>query len=102
MLLHGEILDGTIHPSATVSYNKWFFNMLSASISYSVENRSYTNVGFGMALNLGSFQIYAVTDNFYCLIDPEGTKTININFGMNFIFGYKEKKPSQSLYQDTP
>ena len=102
MLLHGEILDGTIHPSATVSYNKWFFNMLSASVSYSIENRSYTNVGFGMALNLGAFQIYAVTDNFYCLFDPEDTKTININFGLNFIFGYKEKKPSQSLYQDTP
>jgi len=102
LLLHGEMLNGVLHPSATVSYNKWFCNMFSASLSYSIVNRSYSNVGFGMALNLGPWQIYLLTDNFYCLLKPETTQTINLHFGMNFIFGYRAKKPDASLYQETP
>jgi len=101
-LMRGEMLDGVMHRSATLSYNKWFFNMLSASVSYSYENRSYTNIGLGMALNLGALQIYVVSDNIYCLFNPETVRTANVHFGLNFIFGYREKKPSHSLYQDTP
>jgi hypothetical protein len=102
LLFRGEMLNGRLHPSATVSYNKWFGNMFSASLSYSMENRSYNNVGLGMALNLGPWQIYVLTDNFYCLINPEGTKTINLHFGWNFIFGYKESKPNETMYRDYP
>jgi hypothetical protein len=101
-MLRNEMLNGASHPSATVSYNKWFFNALSASVSYSMVNRSYMNLGFGMALNMGAFQMYAITDNFYCLFYPERSRTVNVHFGFNFIFGYKEKKPTESLFEDTP
>lgn len=102
LLIRSEFFNGGIHPSFTVSYNKRFFNMLSASASYSIMNRSYMNLGFGLALNLGPWQTYVTTDNLYCLFDPEGTRTVNLHFGFNFIFGYKEKKANESLYQDTP
>jgi hypothetical protein len=102
LLFRGETLNGTLHPSETVSCNKWFGNMFSASLSYSIENRSYNNVGIGMALNLGPWQIYLLTDNFNCLFNPEGTKTINIHCGMNFIFGYREVKPNSTMYRDSP
>jgi hypothetical protein len=100
LLFRGEMQNGILHPSATISYNKWVCNLLSASVSYSMENRSYNNVGLGIALNLGAWQIYALSDNFYCLFNPEAVKTINLHFGMNFIFGYKETKPNASLYRD--
>jgi hypothetical protein len=100
VLFRGEMMDGKLHPSETVSYNKWFGNSFSASVSYSIENRSYNNVGLGMALNLGPWQLYILTDNFYCLLNPEGTKTVNLHFGMNFIFGYKEVKPNAIYYRD--
>lgn len=102
LLIRSEFFNRSIHPSITVSYNKWFFNMLSATASYSIMNRSYMNLGFGLALNLGPWQTYVATDNLYCLFDPEGTRTVNVHFGFNFIFGYKEKKANESLYQDTP
>jgi hypothetical protein len=102
LLIRSEFFNNGIHPSLTVSYNKWFFNMLSATASYSIMNRSYMNLGFGLALNLGPWQTYVTTDNLYCLFDPEGTRTVNLHFGVNFIFGYKEKKANESLYQDTP
>lgn len=102
LLMRNEFFNKRWYPSFTVSYNKWFFNMLSAAVSYSVMNRSYLNLGFAMALNLGPWQTYVSTDNLYCLFDPEGTRTVNVHFGINFIFGYKELKPNYSLFRDTP
>lgn len=101
LLMRNEFFNRRWYPSFTVSYNKWFFNMLSAAVSYSVMNRSYMNLGFAMALNLGPWQTYVSTDNLYCLFDPEGTRTVNVHFGINFIFGYKELKPNYSLFRDS-
>ncbi|MFH0866669.1 MAG: DUF5723 family protein [Bacteroidota bacterium] len=102
LLMRSEFFNNRMYSSFTLSYNKWFFNMLSAAVSYSVMNRSYLNLGFAMALNLGPWQTYVSTDNLYCLFDPEGTRTVNLHFGINFIFGYKEAKPNYSLFRDTP
>ena len=101
LLIRNEFFNKSIHPALTVSYNKWFFNMLSATASYSIMNRSYMNLGFGLALNLGPFQTYVLTDNFYCLLAPERTRNVNVHFGFNFIFGYKIKKVGERLFQDT-
>jgi hypothetical protein len=102
LLMRSEFFNKRMYPSFTVSYNKWFGNMLSAAVSYSIMNRSYLNLGFAMALNLGPWQTYVGTDNLYCLFDPEGTRTVNVHFGINFIFGYKEAKPNYSLFRDIP
>jgi hypothetical protein len=102
LLMRGEFFNRHMYPSFTVSYNKWFGRMLSAAVSYSVMNRSYLNLGFAMAMNLGPFQGYVSTDNFYCLLDPESTKTINIHFGLNLIIGYKDVKPNYSLFRIIP
>ncbi|HNW99575.1 MAG TPA: DUF5723 family protein [Bacteroidales bacterium] len=102
LLMRGDFFNKRLYPSFTASYNKWFGNMLSAGVSYSVMNRSYMNLGFAMAFNLGPWQTYVATDNIYCLFDPEGARTANVHFGINFIFGYKEAKPNYSLLRDTP
>jgi hypothetical protein len=101
LLIRTEIFNKQLHPAFTASYNKWFGKMFSAAVSYSVMNRSYTNIGFGLALNLGPFQTYIVGDNLYALMKPTGSRAFNIHFGFNFIFGYKEVKPNDSLYKDT-
>lgn len=98
LLVRNDFYKG-LHPSVTASYNKRFFNMLSASVSYTVVNRSYVNLGFGMALNLGPFQMYVLTDNFYSMLAPTRTKNVNVHFGMNFIFGYKEKNDGGSMFK---
>ena len=74
--------------------------MLSASVSYSIMNRGFANIGFGVALNRPG-QTISATDNIYCLFDPEGTRNVNVHLGINFIFGYKEKKANESLYKET-
>jgi len=102
LLFRNEFFDGKYIPAVTASFNKRFGRMFSASAAYSIMNKSYTNLGFGMALNLGPFQTYVTSDNLSCLFAPTKTKNVNIHFGINYVFGLKEKKPTQSLFEDTP
>lgn len=99
LLVRSEFFNKGIHPALTVSYNKWFSNMLSATASYSIMNRSYMNIGFGLALNSENWQTYVTTDNLYCLFDPEGTRNVNVHFGFNYIFGYKETKAGKPKFK---
>jgi len=96
-LIRGDIFNGGIHPSLTLSYNKRFFNMFSAVASYSIMNRSYLNLGFGMSIQLSAFQFYILNDNFHGLLSPTTSKNTNVHFGMNFLFGYKVKPPEAPL-----
>lgn len=91
LLIRNEFFNRRMHTALSLSYNKKFFNALSASLSYSIMNRSFANIGLGFALNLGPVQTYFVSDNLYCLVAPLETKSVNIHFGINFIFGYKTK-----------
>jgi len=96
-LIRGDIFNGGIHPSLTLSYNKRFFNMFSAVATYSIMNRSYLNFGFGMSLQLSAFQFYVLNDNIYGLFFPTSSRNANVHFGINFLFGYKVKPPEAPL-----
>jgi len=98
VLIGNETFNRRIHPSLTISYNKKFFNVLSASVSYSIMNRSVTNFGAGFALNMGPFQMYVLADNVYGLIQPLKTRVFDLNFGFNLIFAYKEKKGVKTIH----
>jgi len=97
LLIRSDIFNGRIYPSYTLSYNKRFANFFSATATYSVMNRSYTNIGFGFSLQLGPVQLYAINDNIYGLFFPTSAKNTNIHFGLNLVFGYKIKPPQAPM-----
>ena len=96
-----------------VAYNYHLGNFLSATASYSIYNRSYSNLGAGISLNLGPVEIYMLTDNVLAFgtlnprdnfLNNNGSSSINIDtkkvrngqvhFGINLTFGRdKKKKP---------
>lgn len=98
-LVRFEIFNKMWHPSLTISYNKQIGNMLSLTANYSILNRSYSNVGFGMALNLGFWQIYATADNIWGAFYPTTARNAIIHFGMNFVFGYRKMKNNENVPQ---
>lgn len=85
-----EIYDGKLRPSLTLSANTRVIRNFSASLSYSMVNSSYNNIGVGVAAKLGPFQLYAVSDNVLAM-NPNTAKTANIRFGMNMMFGCRKK-----------
>jgi len=90
-LLNGKVFKGAIYPSLSITtqtaLGKWF----QAIVSYSIVNRSYKNFGLGAAINAGPIQFYAVSDNLLGWTQIDYAKNLNVQFGMNFLFGYKPK-----------
>lgn len=100
LLIYGQFYDKKVHPAVSLSYNTAIGRWLNASISYSILNRSYNNVGFGLVLNPGWFQWYIISDNILgiMVLDkynsttvPAYTKNINLRCGFNLTIGKKIK-----------
>ncbi|WP_372752540.1 DUF5723 family protein [Labilibaculum sp.] len=97
-----EIFNGTVQSSLTLSANARFFRNLSTSLSYSVVNNSYNNIGFGLAAKLGPTQFYVVSDNVMAAIQPNSAHLANVRFGINLLFGCKDKtkKKNSCSFED--
>ncbi|MBK9800144.1 MAG: OmpA family protein [Bacteroidetes bacterium] len=107
LLLQGHFFDKKLHPALALSYNYKIDKYLNGSINYSMFNRSYMNIGLGLAVNLGPVQLYAVSDNVLGLFVynkynvtnddgkktsityPGNTKNLNLRVGLNLTFGRK-------------
>tara|TARA_B100000963_G_scaffold47107_1_gene35392 strand:+ start:123 stop:1931 length:1809 start_codon:yes stop_codon:yes gene_type:complete len=101
-----------------IAYNYHLGNFLSATASYSIYNRSYSNVGLGVSLNLGPVELYCLTDNILAWgmlnpadnlggngqainIDNRKVKNGQIHFGMNLTFGRdKKENPGDEVEED--
>lgn len=90
-LVNAKVFKGSIHPSLTLSGQTNLGKWVQLIGSYSILNRSYTNLGLGAALNAGPIQIYAVSDNVFGFTRVDYAKNLNMQFGMNVIMGYKPK-----------
>ena len=96
-----------------VAYNYHLGNFLSATASYSIYNRSYSNLGAGLTLNLGPFEIYMLTDNILAFgvlnpnqnlssssdaftVETKKVRNGQFHFGINLTFGRdKKEKPGE-------
>ncbi|MEQ9442869.1 MAG: DUF5723 family protein [Cyclobacteriaceae bacterium] len=61
---------------------------LQAAATYSMQSRSYNNLGLGLAMTTGpkGLQLYFVTDNILALADVGNAKVVNLRTGFNFVF----------------
>ncbi|MBL4656498.1 MAG: OmpA family protein [Flavobacteriales bacterium] len=111
LLFHGEYFKGSFYPSLTLSYNYKLPRWVGASVSYSIMNGSFFNLGLGLSLNLGPVQIYVVSDNVggmfnmtsinnknapdsvskYNIIVPYKAKTLHVRTGIGLTFKKFEK-----------
>ncbi len=82
-----------IREQMTFSANFHPFKVLNASISYSVMNSTYNNIGFGISLTPGPFNFYLITDTGPSAgLWPYEARDINIRVGMNLVFGCNKYK----------
>lgn len=101
IMLYGHFFDGRLHPGISLSdiydFGKWF----SFIMSYSIYNRSFTNLGAGLRLNLGFFQWYLACDNVLGMVFPQQAKYVNARTGINLTFGRKNKNAEGSPAKET-
>lgn len=97
LLFYGQFYDKIIHPALALSFNQRLGRWLNYSVSYSMYNRSYNNVGLGMGLNLGPVQLYMVSDNVLGAVFPQNAKNLQLHFGINLTFGRKLDKDKDGI-----
>ncbi|NLL27670.1 MAG: hypothetical protein GX259_02645 [Bacteroidales bacterium] len=124
-VIRAKFYDGGIHPSFHLSYLRKFGHIWHVMMSYSIENRNFTNLGLGSSLKLGPVQLYLLTDNVLGpviwnkytwttkskdefgnqtikeekITVPSNWKNMNLHFGINLLFGCKPKKYNPPLLQ---
>lgn len=93
LLSRTEIFRGDVNQQFTVSANFNPIRFFSATLSYSVLNNTYQNLGFGLALNAVPFNLYILTDTGPTVyFFPEKAKYMNLKIGMNIVIGCKKEK----------
>jgi len=84
-----RIINNTVRTSLTASANALVGNSLSLSASYSIMESTYDNLGLGIGIRAGVFQIYTAADNLFSSFYPSKARNLNLRIGINFIFDGK-------------
>lgn len=105
VLSRSTINQGYWSQQLSFSANLYASEFLSTSVSYTMANRSYNNLGFGLALRMGPVQIYGVADQLpigwvkmesieddFSVDIPDRLDFINLRFGINLVFGKIKQK----------
>ncbi len=87
--------NSNINQAFTFSANVRPINGLSASLSYSIMNGTYNNIGFGLVLGGAPLQLYIISDNASAALWGHKTSSFNFRFGMNIAFGCRQKTKSK-------
>jgi hypothetical protein len=103
LLSYSRIIGKQFREALTLSGNVNFNNAFSASLSYTLANHRYDNLGAGLAFRGGVFQFYFLADRIplswnKIIVDdskiplPSNWNTVNFRFGMNLVFGNNIRK----------
>lgn len=65
--------------------------------SYTVQNYSFNNLGFGFFVGKAPVQFYLVSDNLMAFIKPLDARMANIRFGLNINIGCSSKEQKDSF-----
>jgi len=88
LILHGLFFDGKMRPGISASIGGKLGELVHMNLSYSIFNKSFNNLGWGVSLNTrGGSQFYVVSDNILGAIFPQNAKSFNLRIGMNLRFG---------------
>jgi hypothetical protein len=95
-----EIYNMHFLPSLTLSMNYTPKPWLAASLSYTIMNNKFNQVGAGIALGNRILQFYAITDNIVTrftkdisspLFWPYNARMVSVRIGLNLLFGCNKK-----------
>jgi len=98
-LFFGETFRDRFSAGMTASLNKDFGNWLSTSLTYTVSNRSYNNIGLGLSFNFSPVQFYILGDNLLMapasVVSGDGlngylnnSQLLTVRAGLNLVFGW--------------
>ena len=94
VLSRSEISPIRITQAFTLSANTNLLKFLSTTVSYTINDNGFDNIGFGLGIKGGPLQFYLVSDNLPIWL--QNTNNLDLRFGFNLLFGCKKKKEDNS------
>ena len=91
VLLRTEFYPRRPVPSLTLSINTVRLNNFSGSLSYSIMNGTFNNLGLGLGFGIQNMVFHVLSDNVIGFFSPHKAHTANLRFGVHFQFGCSEK-----------
>ncbi len=97
-IFEAEWLSGRLSPGLTLTSILKPLDALTFSLSYSLMDRAYDDIGFSVVAGQKNIQFYFVTDKIPVsyvkdkntgLFWPYSARTLNFRFGINILFGCK-------------
>ena len=91
-MLFGRFYKGKLYPMYMLAGSFHLKKWLTTKITYAGVNGSYNNIGAGLVLHTGAFQLYVMMDNISGLAAVDYARYMSGSFGINFTFKGKEGK----------
>lgn len=96
ILSRTDFLNQTISQQFTGSVNMTTGKFINLSLSYSYMSHSFNNIGAGLSLNLGTLNMYILSDNIVsAALSPLSTRSVSLWFGLNQTFGWNRAKKKE-------
>jgi hypothetical protein len=101
LLSRSEIYKGRLRQQLSLAANFYPIHMVSATLNYTIMNRTFNNFGVGLALKAGPFNWYVISDNIplaYAreinenIIIPHKARAVNFRIGFNLVFACQKDK----------
>jgi hypothetical protein len=93
------VVNRKVYPAFTAGISQGFGRYFNLMLSASYNQRTISNLGFGLVLKPGPVQIYMMADNYLTpLVDPLTFTNLNFRFGINLVFG-RVKTPQGLPYR---
>ena len=88
-----------VQPSLTIAYDGSFFDIIDICVAYTMQRKSFDNLGFAIGLNLGYLNVYAGTQNIVSLLSFKDSSQLTATAGIVFNWGHfknwREKYPKE-------
>jgi hypothetical protein len=82
------VMNRRFYPAFTMGFSQGIGRVFSLALTGSFNQRTITNLGFGLVIKPGPFQIYMLADNYFTpVVDPLSFSNLNFRFGVNLVFG---------------
>lgn len=95
-LFYGDFYNKRFYPGLSLNYQYKVGRALSLNLTNTMYNRSWLNVGLGVSVNAGPWQVYSVMDNVLFPFAISSLRTFSWRFGSNLTFGRERLRPKKN------
>lgn len=90
-------INGIFDYAFGISASQKFWSILDLKLGWNIYNHDPANLSLGFSLNLGYFQVYAMTENIIAAFRYDQANRFNLQLGVNFNFGLNLDKDGDGV-----